>query len=637
MFCNPINGKCQYDQIIGRTIRTLLFFIVFYLYMYLKIEPYLLFHGVREYTEFPIFYIGWNFFHKFTSYPGGIIEYFSSFLAQFFYFNWAGALIVTLLAWSLFVCTDNIIKAVKTPILRCIRFIPPILLLIIYSQYMHFFVTTIALLTALLFINVHIQITRKNKLVVPIILVESLVLYYLAGGAYLLFAVLSVIYEFIFKRRWKTGLVSLAFGIGIPYFIGVSILNVSIIDAFSNLLPFSWKISLGAEHSRMAMVVNILYLFIPLTTLSVGLWKFCFKRNNISSVKLQESTTGFNQRKAKVKEGLHKKLFSRHGNVSIVQWFIQPLILFGITIAILFFYNDPKSKPLLKVDYYLSNNMWKDTLEITNRYPDENLMIHAADLALYHTGRLGYDLFKYHRNLYPSLFAMLLSSQQYEPMLWKKANIFFCLGLINESERYFVEALLHFGEHPYIIQRLALVNIIKGKPDTARIYLNRLAKTIFYSDWANDYLARLKSDPHLSSDLNIIQRRNLIMKKDRFGAGIKIQLLGLLEDRKNHMVFEYTMSFYLLEKRCDKIVENLYRLKDYQYSEIPRLYEEAVLVYEYLTKTKVDLHGYQISKVTQQRFKDFLEIEKIYEGNRKLVSKELLKNYNNSFFLYYSK
>jgi hypothetical protein len=219
-------------------------------------------------------------------------------------------------------------------------------------------------------------------------------------------------------------------------------------------------------------------------------------------------------------------------------------------------------------------------------------------------------------------------------MFRKKANLYFCLGLINKSERHFVESLLRFGEHPYIIQRLALVYIIKGKVNTARVYLKRLAKTMFYSDWANDYLARLESDPDLSSDRNIIQFRNLIMKKDRLSPDINVQLLGMLEDRKNRMAFEYLMAIYLLEKRCDKIVENLHRLRDYQYSEIPRLYEEAVLVYEYETKNKVDLHGYQISPATQERYKTIIEAEEVY-GNKELALKELSKTYGDSFILYY--
>jgi hypothetical protein len=278
--------------------------------------------------------------------------------------------------------------------------------------------------------------------------------------------------------------------------------------------------------------------------------------------------------------------------------------------------------------------MWPKVIETAGENPRHPLIIHAVAQALYHTNRLGYDLCKYHLN-YQGPDAILLLSRQYDLEFWKKANFYFDLGLINKSERHFVESLLHFGEHPLILQRLALVYIIKGRPDTARIYMKKLSKTIFYSDWANDYLERLGSDPDFSSDLNIIQPRSLIMKNDHLSAYIKEQLLGLLEDRKNRMAFEYMMSFYLLEKRSDKIVENLSRLKDYQYFDIPKLYEEAVLVYVYLTKTKIDLHGYKISQATIQRFKNFLEMEKTYGQNKDLAFKELSKSHGDSFFLYY--
>ena len=624
----------SYYQINGRTVRTFLFFIAFYLYLWLEVKPYLFFHVIGEYSGFPVFYTGWDFFRKFTLYPGGLIEYFGSFLAQFFYFNCSAALILTLLAWSLFACTDKIIKAINAPVISCIRFVAPILLLVVYSQYMHYFISTVALLTALVFVNLHIRITRKNKFVIPVLFIESLVLYYIAGGAYLLFAVLCAIYEFIFKRRCKIGLISMALGIVIPYFIGAGILNISNTDIFTNLTPISWRFYVVEKLPRMVFVMYILYLFIPLAVTGFGLWELVVRGFTKSHNKTKKARSDFDESKQQRAAISPASIFLWYKNTVVTKWVLNSLFLFIITAAIILSFRHDQRKTLFEVDYYLYRKMWPEVIEAAGKNPGHFLIIHAVDRALYHTDRLGYDLIKYHRN-YPSPDVMLLSSRHHDLEFWKKANFYFDLGLINKSERHFVESLLHFGEHPLIIQRLALVYIIKGKHDTARIYLKKLAKTIFYTDWANDYLARLESDHDLSSDVNIISLRKLIMNKDYLSVNIEEQLLGLLEDKKNRMAFEYMMSSYLLKKRCDKIVENLYRLKNYQYSEIPKLFQEAVIVYKYLTKNKVDLHGYKISQTTLQRFMDFLGAEKIYDGNKELAFKKLSKSYGDSFFLYY--
>jgi hypothetical protein len=125
-------------------------------------------------------------------------------------------------------------------------------------------------------------------------------------------------------------------------------------------------------------------------------------------------------------------------------------------------------------------------------------------------------------------------------------------------------------------------------------------------------------------------------KKDR----IKPSLFGLLrevsEEQNNQMAFEYLMSMNLLSSRCDGIVKNLHRLKDFDYRQIPKLYEEAVLVYEFTKKIKVPLHGYQISEATRQRFKSINEADAVY-GNKELAMKELSKRYDDSFVLYYIK
>ena len=94
--------SASFEKLLGkgfnRTIQSSVFFLLFYLYLWLYIDLKLIYHGGGMIMTFPVFFRGWVFFREFTSYPGGIVESLSAFLSQFFYYSWAGALVVTVQA-----------------------------------------------------------------------------------------------------------------------------------------------------------------------------------------------------------------------------------------------------------------------------------------------------------------------------------------------------------------------------------------------------------------------------------------------------------------------------------------------------------------------------------------------------------
>ena len=101
------------------------------------------------------------------------------------------------------------------------------------------------------------------------------------------------------------------------------------------------------------------------------------------------------------------------------------------------------------------------------------------------------------------------------------------------------------------------------------------------------------------------------------------------------MAFEYMMAWYMLSEQLDKFVQNIYRLDDFDYPQIPRLYEEAILIHMFKTKKDVDLDGRSISGESQQRFKDFLQGFYRYGGNRRTIPAEMAERYGNSYLFYY--
>ncbi len=646
------------SQSLGRPIRSLLFFALFYLYLWLEVDLRFIYHGAGIITNFPVFCRGWEFFQESLSHPGGFVEYLSAFLSQFFYYSWAGALIVAMQAWLICACTDDILIAIKALRFRWLRFIGPVLLLTMYNQYTYHFATATALLAALLFVCLYLRITPKSNLLGLIVfLVLSMTMYTIAAGAWLLFAVLCVIYELVFQRRWQMGLVYLFSAPLITYVLGGFIFGVSIIDSFSKLWPFSWEIltifagdSTGiAGPARMVTMVYALYLFLPLATLVLGLWRMfigspALPPTHNSSEAKHDSISG----RRKVKKGpqskpskLAKGILSWYTGMPALRWSIELSVLFVVTGAAALLSHDNKLKSMFAVDYYSWHKMWPQVLEASRHNPEKYhpYILNAVCQALYHTDRLSHDLFSYPKQC--NVHALVVPSPgpiYYYSTIWKSTPTYLDLGLINLAENRLIESLETFGERPMILKELALVNLARGNTCTAQVYLAALSKTLFYADWADNYLNCLQSDPNLSTDDRIRHLRELMVTEDYGYSSCNFEefLLALLKkNNQNRMAFEYLMTHYLLSRQPDKFVQNLERLNDFDYSVIPRVYEEAILLYRFAGK-KVELGGREISRESQERFSRFYSVYfGQYGGNKRAAFGKLARDYGDSYLFYY--
>ena len=164
---------------------------------------------------------------------------------------------------------------------------------------------------------------------------------------------------------------------------------------------------------------------------------------------------------------------------------------------------------------------------------------------------------------------------------------------MNEAEHQLIEGLDYYGERPQLLQRLALVNMVKNNLGTARIYLGALSNMLFYSKWANEYLNEIDSDPALSMDKQVQSLRRMMMDQDhtKYKRVDELFLDLLNKDRYNRMAFEYLMASYMLVSDLDSFTDNIYRFNDFNYPQIPRLYEEAILLCSANPKLLSDSQG----------------------------------------------
>jgi hypothetical protein len=625
------HGKSS-SRNLGWLIQDILFFIPFYLYLWLYVDLRLIYHGAGIITNFPVFYKGWSFFLPFLSYPGGPVEYLSAFLSQLFYYSWAGALVVTVQAWLLSVCMDYLLKAAKLARIRLVCFLLPILLLVIYTRYAYHFDTTVALLVALLFTCLYLKMALSQAATLSYsstFLFLSVILYYFAGGAFILFAVVCAIYELIFRFRWKTSLFYLLSAVAVPYILGLFVFRVSVLDAFCNSLPFSWKILYYEARRREVTIVYLMYLFPPLTLVVFGLLQILWKR--LYSVKNRAP-----KKQRKKSSSLPSRTFSWYGHSPKLKWAVESLLLLAVAGGVVFFCRNENLRTRFKVDYYAYHKMWPELLTSAQYNPDDPFVAQAVNRALYHVGRLGYDMFTWPQNS----DYLILSDKKYKWMYWQIFDVFLDLGVVNMAENALTECLEGLGSRPMVLQRLALINMVKGNSGSAKIYLGALSKTLFHAEGANNYLDRLQTDPNLAGDEYIQHLRSLCLDKDVpiYTLYKEKTLLWLLErNSQNRMAFEYLMAWYMLNKNLGKFAQNLERLQDFNYPELPTHYEEAAIIYIYGTGKPLNLSGYQPSPQKRRQIEDFTRIinSDKYKGNKQAASEELAKKYRNTYFYYF--
>jgi hypothetical protein len=598
---------------------SIVFFILFYLYLLFYVDLRLIYSCGGIITNFPVFAKDWAFFRDHISHPGGAIGYVSAFLSQLFYLGWAGALVVTLQAWFMSVCVNYILKTLNLSILRILRFVPALILLITYTRYTYHFYTTMAFLAALFFLCLYLKTTFSpaSDYGRPIILlIISVTLYYVAGSAFLLFALLSALYELLFKRRFLLGSLCLFLAVAVPYVLGVLLFGESVINAFSDSLPFSWKTLTFESRIEAIMAIYVLYLFLPLTMLSPMLYM------KIPGSRIQTCLRSW-AKKAKVSTGS-----------PILRSLFESFVLLAIAFAAVIFSSNREKRTVFNVHYYACHRMWPQVLEAAHHHPDNPFVINAVNRALYHTGRLGYDMF-----CWPQHPEVLLPTGEDRILAcWHKFDTQIDLGLMNMAERNLNECTQVFGEHPMILKRLALINMVKANYGSARIYLGALSKTLFHSDWANDYLALLQSDPNLSTDSKIQYLRSTCPEKDYAAIGYSKEkvLSDLLEkNNQNRMAFEYLTAWYMLTRQLEKCVRCIEHLNDFDYPELPRLYEEVLLIYVYSTKKPVQLVGYQPSLKARQQIENFSRIFNSHNRNKQKAFGELAKDYGDSYFFYH--
>ena len=610
----------------GSKLRSMIFFLLFYLFLSVYVDLRLLYYVTGATVGISGFPCEWSYLFETLSLPGGLVRYVSVFLTQFFMFQWIGPLVVVLQAWGIALCIDRIVEKCDGKWFGWVRYVPVIVILFFYTSYVYHFETTMAMLVVFGLFNLYITVSsEKWQTSLVWFVVLMVIAYYFAAAGSLLFVVMCGIYELAVKKRGIAGVGCLLFGAAVPLLIGVYGFGVSRIEAYGELMPWSWRIMKYDLLNRMIPWLYVMYGCMPACLVLMGFLK--------ESPHETRSSKGKSKKDKKMSGQKMWRAGSDNSSSGVIKWIACTVILLGIAGGGAYYFMNDQLKTLYEIEYCRGEGDWEKVLKLADKHPGRLLSMQARNQALYHLGRFGDEMFNYLQH--PD--GLMLSHVAFTKYYWHKHDLYIDLGLVGQADEVLTESMVAFGDNPFILKKLALVNMISGKNQTAKVYLGALQKRLFFGEWAEEYLAKLEGDLELRCDDEIQRLRSLIPKEEdgRFLATPEMQLKAQIENgKKNKMAFEYLLALYMLRGEMWNVAEVAGRMEEYDYEKIPVAFEEAILLNNKHNKKKISLKKLKIRTETKRRFDEFMAVTVRYR-TKDAAQSELAGKFKNTYMYYY--
>lgn len=586
-----------------------IFFCLSFLYFWFELKPELIYQAQE-----PVFFSSQRFFNEFLNYPGGLIDYFSAFLTQFYIFPIIGALILSVILLVVVILTKLISDSIWANNSKIIfSFIPAILLFGLHHHYDYPLSYSLGFIAALLFFYFYLKFSRAalRFIIFPIFFIT---LYYIAAGSALFFGILSIIYELLNKENsWKIRLAGLITSgvvcLLVPYVSTNWLFLINAQNTYSYLLPFSVK-------TKIPYLPYILYGFFPL--LLLGLLTLLNMKTSPKKAKKKKQTSP---------------------NTGKLNWnIVQPVLIVVLLVLISIFSFESKLKTFLIVKNEALQGNWEKILTQTGiqNFPQNRIITMLMNRALHKTGQLAEKMFAYPQNFGPD--GLLYVGSEAVLHVMENSDIMLDLGYINSSQYWVYEALSVQGETPRILKRMAEIHLIKKEYQIAQKCLEKLKLTLFHQDWADKYMKMANNPEQYPPDASLLEIRSSLTKTDFYirGGLPRIELASLVaENNYNRPALEYLIAYDLLNCRLDNCIENFQYLEKQKFPQIPKSWQEAFVLYWASRKQAPDPvpEGFNIGILN--RFSEYMSILARFQNNKDAARKELTEKMGDTYWYYY--
>lgn len=507
--------------------------------------------GLCFQEQYQMFLFDTGYFLERIVLPGGLADYISEFLVQFYYMPVLGGAIIALLLMGIQTAVWGLMKQYGA---RhdfpgyLLSFLPSIALWCAMGDQNVLLSFVVALFGALVIGWIHNRF--HNRLVKVVFeLVSTVLVYWLLGPVVFLYAVL-MIGDTLKNAKQKGNVFS-----GIGYSAVILILTVAWILLTTQTLQYPlYRIFAGLNYYRYPGAISPLPFVVMVWAVVIPFLGMipCHRK---SLQKLQQS---------KVVIVLSYVL------VIVASWF-------GIKTSF-----DEMTYELIDYDFLVRTEQWDKIIEKAEKKPATTpLGVSCVNLALSQKGMLADRLFEFYQNggegLFPTFTRDMISPVS-------TAEIFFRLGMVNDAERYMFEAqeaIPNYRKSARLTRRIIECDIINGNYKVAAKLLRRLQKTLFYSNWANQTMALLGNEKAINRHPIYGKLRKYREKKQDFLFSDREmdQMLGLLflNDNHNKMAYEYLMCYELLQRDMEKFMQYYPLGRFVGYDHIPRTFQEILI------------------------------------------------------------
>lgn len=507
--------------------------------------------GLCFQEQYQMFLFDTGYFLERIVLPGGLADYISEFLVQFYYMPVLGGAIIALLLMGIQAAVWGLMKQYGA---RhdfpgyLLSFLPSIALWCAMGDQNVLLSFVVALFGALVIGWIHNRF--HNRLVkVGFELVSTALVYWFLGPVVFLYAAL-MIGDTLKNAKQKGNVFS-----GIGYSVCILVLTIAWILLTTQTLQYPlYRIFAGLNYYRYPGAISPLPFVVMVWAVVIPFLGMIPCRQK-SLQKLQQS---------KVVIVLSYVL------VIVASWF-------GIKASF-----DEMTYELIDYDFLVRTEQWDKIIEKAEKKPATTpLSVSCVNLALSQKGMLADRLFEFYQNggegLFPTFTRDMISPVS-------TAEIFFRLGMVNDAERYMFEAqeaIPNYRKSARLTRRIIECDIINGNYKVAAKLLRRLQKTLFYSNWVNQTMALLGNEKAINRHPIYGKLRKYREKKQDFLFSDREmdQMLGLLflNDNHNKMAYEYLMCYELLQRDMEKFMQYYPLGRFVGYDHIPRTFQEILI------------------------------------------------------------
>ena len=542
-------------------------------------------------AQHPVFFFDKYFFRDFLVYPGGLVDYLSALVSQFYFFPLIGAVIIAALVVLLIFLFSLYLEKTVGEFTVGWSIIPMLPLLLSYNKLGMALVFIIALIfgTALALVLASLVKSRTRLLV---FFLGGALLYYAAGFSFFYFAVLAILYELIKNKKYIHSVVYLGGALIFPWVSGTFLFLVTLQSAFMH--PF---------ESSIQLFPLLLFISFPAITAVLYIIRLLKIQINSSIVRL---------------------------GLSVV------VLLFTIGISSLRM--DKKEKQFWQINHYAQMHQWDQVIESFDKQPSNNIQIKfQVNRALCQLGKMGDEYFRYNRKFNKRDFYLLDEEFLSSPLIY--SDYYFDLHHYVEAAHWAYEALSMEGETGWILERLAKVHILTGDYKIAAKYLAKLEKTIVFKKRAREHKPMTMDPSKIAAhpQFSLLAAQKITADFLTFYDGPEKYLKEILKQHPdNRAAFDYYMLDLLASKKLALFVEELQKNDSFAFNPLPRHFQEALFLYASIhSKNESGVKNLNISVDVLKKFNNFKSDYLKVQNDKQKAKRVLLKEYGNTYWYYY--